>query len=150
MRECISRIPQGQDVETDTHFQAQCRFSDEERRKEGKVLSASWESGTDTATSYAVTGEGAAALFTRYVDGTTAKTAIRDGFPPTREAEVGAEAEGGAARISAVGEAGFEPATTSTQSLCTTGLCDSPWRAPFVARHAAVGYGLALRAEPLP
>ena len=25
-----------------------------------------------------------------------------------------------------VGEAGFEPATTSTQSLCTTGLCDSP------------------------
>ena len=27
-----------------------------------------------------------------------------------------------------VGEAGFEPATTSTQSSCTTGLCDSPWR----------------------
>ena len=25
-----------------------------------------------------------------------------------------------------VGEAGFEPATTSTQSSCTTGLCDSP------------------------
>jgi hypothetical protein len=24
-----------------------------------------------------------------------------------------------------VGEAGFEPATTSTQSSCTTGLCDS-------------------------
>lgn len=29
---------------------------------------------------------------------------------------------------SGVGEAGFEPATTSTQSSCTTGLCDSPWR----------------------
>src|SRR5262249_14718634 len=28
----------------------------------------------------------------------------------------------------AVGEAGFEPATTSTQSSCTTGLCDSPKR----------------------
>lgn len=28
-----------------------------------------------------------------------------------------------------VGEAGFEPATTSTQSSCTTGLCDSPRRA---------------------
>jgi integrase len=27
---------------------------------------------------------------------------------------------------SRVGEAGFEPATTSTQSSCTTGLCDSP------------------------
>ena len=27
---------------------------------------------------------------------------------------------------SEVGEAGFEPATTSTQSSCTTGLCDSP------------------------
>lgn len=30
---------------------------------------------------------------------------------------------------SVVGEAGFEPATTSTQSSCTTGLCDSPERA---------------------
>ena len=29
-------------------------------------------------------------------------------------------------RKSGVGEAGFEPATTSTQSSCTTGLCDSP------------------------
>jgi hypothetical protein len=29
-----------------------------------------------------------------------------------------------------VGEAGFEPATTSTQSSCTTGLCDSPWVEP--------------------
>jgi|SRR5579883_1306964 len=38
------------------------------------------------------------------------------------------------AEISAkmVGEAGFEPATTSTQSSCTTGLCDSPKRrTPF-------------------
>jgi hypothetical protein len=25
-----------------------------------------------------------------------------------------------------VGEGGFEPPTTSTQSSCTTGLCDSP------------------------
>src|SRR5688500_2012569 len=38
-----------------------------------------------------------------------------------------------------VGEAGFEPATTSTQSLCTTGLCDSPEMAEaevLLARHA--------------
>ena len=28
--------------------------------------------------------------------------------------------------VEVVGEAGFEPATTSTQSSCTTGLCDSP------------------------
>jgi hypothetical protein len=31
-----------------------------------------------------------------------------------------------------VGEAGFEPATTSTQSSCTTGLCDSPERTRMV------------------
>jgi hypothetical protein len=36
-----------------------------------------------------------------------------------------------------VGEAGFEPATTSTQSSCTTGLCDSPMTPRLVAPHAA-------------
>lgn len=35
---------------------------------------------------------------------------------------------------SEVGEAGFEPATTSTQSLCTTGLCDSPGNGEPLAR----------------
>ncbi len=34
-----------------------------------------------------------------------------------------------------VGEAGFEPATTSTQSLCTTGLCDSPETSELLARQ---------------
>jgi hypothetical protein len=31
-----------------------------------------------------------------------------------------------------VGEAGFEPATTNTQSSCTTRLCDSPLEAPKI------------------
>ena len=33
---------------------------------------------------------------------------------------------GHVAIIEVVGEGGFEPPTTSTQSSCTTGLCDSP------------------------
>jgi putative redox protein len=33
-----------------------------------------------------------------------------------------------------VGEGGFEPPTTSTQSSCTTGLCDSPSNTQSVAR----------------
>jgi hypothetical protein len=37
-----------------------------------------------------------------------------------------------AATNKGVGEAGFEPATTSTQSSCTTGLCDSPELRGFV------------------
>ena len=42
-----------------------------------------------------------------------------------------------------VGEAGFEPATTSTQSSCTTGLCDSPRDAQGLASRASCAYGVA-------
>src|SRR3954462_15070368 len=42
-----------------------------------------------------------------------------------------------------VGAAGFEPATTSTQSSCTTGLCD----APFVTlARRSIAYAIAVRA----
>ena len=168
IQECIRRIPEGHDVETQTYLLADCRFKDEDRRKElvkchrecmsqgggplvrcvkgcssvellpsskppvgqvalpaepvidgiprleewasakeigvrgsdahgcetrqlkdfirvvcrpneatGKVMSASWESGTDRATSYSVAGGGAAVLLTRYAQGTAAKAAIR-------------------------------------------------------------------------
>jgi hypothetical protein len=40
-----------------------------------------------------------------------------------------------------VGEAGFEPATTSTQSSCTTGLCDSPVNAGSLASRYPRAYG---------
>jgi integrase len=45
-----------------------------------------------------------------------------------------------------VGEAGFEPATTSTQSSCTTGLCDSPGSDSLLERllhpcHDSAGRG---------
>jgi hypothetical protein len=34
VKECIDRIPPGHDMETVTHMEAQCRFGDEDRRKE--------------------------------------------------------------------------------------------------------------------
>ncbi len=40
-----------------------------------------------------------------------------------------------------VGEAGFEPATTSTQSSCTTGLCDSPQDLGGLASCVPCAYG---------
>lgn len=66
--------------------------------------------------------------------------AVRDGFgdvfpelPPALVSSAESSARFGAnghvyekKAESPVGEAGFEPATTSTQSSCTTGLCDSP------------------------
>ena len=39
---------------------------------------------------------------------------------------VAALSGGGSSKTAMVGEGGFEPPTTSTQSSCTTGLCDSP------------------------
>lgn len=51
-----------------------------------------------------------------------------------------------------VGEAGFEPATTSTQSLCTTGLCDSPEtteRACSTTSFGGVDHGhIGVEAQP--
>jgi integrase len=46
-----------------------------------------------------------------------------------------------------VGEAGFEPATTSTQSSCTTGLCDSPKYAQGLASCAPSAYDLDSASE---
>ncbi len=43
--------------------------------------------------------------------------------------------------VNTVGEAGFEPATTSTQSSCTTGLCDSPEDDGSLASRSAGAYG---------
>jgi len=40
-----------------------------------------------------------------------------------------------------VGEEGFEPPTTSTQSSCTTRLCDSPETTLFVARRPPTPQG---------
>ena len=59
-------------------------------------------------------------------------------------AETGARPEDGS-----VGEAGFEPTTTSTQSSCTTRLCDSPRRPKCLstsafARKPATSEGLRL------
>ena len=58
--------------------------------------------------------------------------------------------------LSRVGEAGFEPATTSTQSSCTTGLCDSPWRLEAIfsmtapRRVVSLARRHALRPRPCP
>ena len=43
--------------------------------------------------------------------------------------------------VNTVGEAGFEPATTSTQSSCTTGLCDSPENDGPLASRSPCAYG---------
>ena len=57
-----------------------------------------------------------------------------------------------AATKNLVGAAGFEPATTSTQSSCTTGLCDAPKiRSRSRAHHAATqANARAPSEEPLP
>jgi len=59
-----------------------------------------------------------------------------------------ANGKGGKTRGKRVGEAGFEPATTSTQSSCTTGLCDSPGNEGSLASRSGCAYGASEARSP--